>query len=173
MSELILNADRISKTQVRVVAKDLIGLKAPEFSLLNDEGELVESSSFNGQRRLLFFYARDGSPNCKRGCLNFREQYDLFRSAGCEIIGISEDPVEDHRRFKKELGGLTFPLLSDKGREVADMYGVPRNLGLFPGKSSFLINEQDEITHVYDWYFRPRRHVARILAALSAITNEA
>ncbi|DAC11806.1 MAG TPA: hypothetical protein D7H86_07015, partial [Candidatus Poseidoniales archaeon] len=61
----------------------MIGQECPEFSLLNDKGDTFESSSLNGNWRILFFYAKDGSPTCKRGCLNFKEQHDLFVSAGC------------------------------------------------------------------------------------------
>ena len=121
----------------------------------------------------MFFYAKDGSPTCKRGCLNFKEQYDLFQSLTppVEIIGISEDSVEDHRRFKEELD-LPFPLLSDPEREVSIAYGVPVFLGKFPGKSSFLVGPDGKIHYCYDWLFRPRRHVAKILNTLSKLSGE-
>jgi len=150
----------------------MIGQECPEFSLLNDKGETFESSSLNGTWRILFFYAKDGSPTCKRGCLNFKEQHDLFVSAGCTVVGISQDSVADHQRFKEELGGLPFDLLSDQEREVASQFGVPVYLGKFPAKSSFLVNPENKIHHVFDWLFRPRRHVAKILSELSSVTGD-
>ena len=119
-----------------------------------------------------FFYAKDGSPTCKRGCLTFKEQYDLFQSLTppVEIIGISQDSLEDHRRFKSE-HALPFSLLSDPEREVAGAYGVPLHLGIFPTKSSFLIGPDRTVHYCYDWLFRPRRHVARILDAFSALSS--
>jgi peroxiredoxin Q/BCP len=104
--------------------------------------------------------------------LNFKEQYELFQSLTppVEIIGISEDSVEDHKRFKEELG-LPFPLLSDPEREVSDAYGVQKYLGRFPGKSSFLIDPDRKIHYCYDWLFRPRRHVAKILDTLSKLSS--
>ena len=54
---------------------------------------------------------------------------------------------------------------------VADMYEVPVYLGQFPAKSSFVIGPDREIHYVYDWLFRPRNHVAKILAAMSDVTE--
>ena len=154
------------------MSSSLIGQKAPDFTLPTSDGESFSLSELDGQWKVLFFYARDGSPTCKRGCLNFKEQYDLFQSLSppVEIIGISEDSVEDHRRFKEELD-LPFPLLSDPEREVSSAYGVPVHLGKFPGKSSFLVGPDRKIHYCYDWLFRPRRHVAKILNTLSKLSG--
>ena len=87
-----------------------------------------------------------------------------------EIIGISQDSVKQHKAFKEELD-LPFTLLSDPDRVVADIFKVPVHLGSFPAKSSFVIGPDNTIHHVYDWLFRPRRHVAKILDSLSKITD--
>tara|TARA_Y100000768_G_scaffold291505_1_gene225519 strand:+ start:301 stop:774 length:474 start_codon:yes stop_codon:yes gene_type:complete len=154
------------------MSNQLVGKSAPDFSLKSSTDEVVKLSDYDDKWKVLFFYARDGSPTCKRGCLNFKEQYELFQSLTppVEIIGISEDSVEDHRRFKEELG-LPFPLLSDPEREVSEAYGVPLFLGRFPGKSSFLIGPDRKIHYCYDWLFRPRRHVAKILDTLSKLSS--
>lgn len=150
----------------------LIGSTAPEFTLNTSDGEMFSLSDLNGQWKVLFFYAKDGSPTCKRGCLSFKDQYDLFRSLTppVEVIGISQDTVEQHKKFKEELQ-LPFTLLSDPDRKVAVDYGVSNHLGLFPAKSSFLLGPDNTIHHVYDWLFRPRTHVAKILSAMSRITD--
>ena len=87
------------------MANKLSGEKAPEFTLPSSSGETFSLSDFDGKWKVVFFYAKDGSPTCKRGCLTFKEQYDLFQSLTppVEVIGISQDSVEDHRRFKDEL----------------------------------------------------------------------
>jgi len=155
------------------VSKQLIGQTAPNFTLQSSTGESISLADYDDKWKVLFFYAKDGSPTCKRGCLNFKEQYELFQSLTppVEIIGISEDSVEDHRRFKEELD-LPFPLLSDPEREVSEAYGVPLFLGKFPGKSSFLVAPDREIHYCYDWLFRPRRHVAKILNTLSELSSD-
>tara|TARA_B100000131_G_scaffold85372_1_gene82324 strand:+ start:70 stop:522 length:453 start_codon:yes stop_codon:yes gene_type:complete len=150
----------------------MLGSKAPDFTLKTSEGEEFSLSDLDGQWKVLFFYAKDGSPTCKRGCLSFKDQYDLFRSLEppVEIIGISQNSVSEHREFKEELQ-LPFTLLSDPERTVAESFKVPVHLGAFPAKSSFVIGPDNTIHHVYDWLFRPRQHVANILSALSSVTN--
>ncbi|MEL0268536.1 MAG: redoxin domain-containing protein, partial [Euryarchaeota archaeon] len=78
--------------------------------------------------------------------------------------------VEEHKEFKEDLG-LPFILLSDPERKIAESYGVPVHLGRFPSKSSFVIGPDNEIHFVYDWLFRPRQHVAKILRSLSSVTS--
>ena len=154
------------------MGSQLVGEKAPNFTLPSSTDEMISLADYDGKWKVLFFYAKDGSPTCKRGGLTFKQQNDLFQSLTppVEIIGISQDSLEDHRRFKTELK-LPFSLLSDPDREVADAYGVPVHLGLFPAKSSFLIGPDRSVHYCYDWLFRPRRHVARILDAFSELSS--
>ena len=115
------------------MASSLIGQEAPDFTLPTSDGGSFKLSDLDGSWKVIFFYARDGSPTCKRGCLSFKEQYELFQSLEppVEVIGISQDTVQQHKKFKKELD-LPFPLLSDQERHVAEKFGVPLHLGLFP-----------------------------------------
>jgi peroxiredoxin Q/BCP len=154
------------------MGNSLIGQKAPDFTLPKSNGGSLSLSDLDGQWKVIFFYAKDGSPTCKRGCLTFKEQYDLFQSLTppVHIIGISQDSVKDHDIFKNKLN-LPFDILSDQDRVVAKSYGVPLFLGRFPAKSSFVIGPDRTIHHCYDWLFRPRKHVAKILNSLSQISK--
>ncbi|MFL2966779.1 MAG: peroxiredoxin [Candidatus Thalassarchaeaceae archaeon] len=145
-----------------------VGEKAQDFELETSDGDVFRLSDLENEWKIVFFYAKSGSPTCKRGCLNFKEQYDLFRSLTppVEVIGISQDSVDQHMEFKKELG-LPFALLSDPDRKVAEQFGVPVHLGVFPAKSSYVLGPDNTVRHVYDWLFRPRKHVAKIISALS------
>ena len=151
----------------------VIGEIASEFSLKTSEGKEFAFSELNGQWKVVFFFYRGQSAVCKRGCLSFKEQYDLFRSLEppVEVIGISRDSVSEHKKFKENLQ-LPFTLLSDPDRKVAEMFNVPTHLGSFPSKSSFVIGPDNKIHYVYDWLFRPRQHVANILSTMSSITSE-
>ena len=111
MGEVILTAERLTQTEAKRVSKDLIGELAPEFTLTDDAGNVFDSKSLNDSWRILFFYAKDGSPTCKRGCLTFKEQHDLFVSAGCKVVGIGEGTSESHAKFKKEIEGCRFHFL--------------------------------------------------------------
>ena len=129
-----------------------VGEVVPDFGLTTSEGEDFSLDNLEGQWKILFFYAKSGSPTCKRGCLSFKEQYELFRSLKppVEVIGISQDSVEQHKEFKKELE-LPFILLSDPDRKVADMFGVPLHLGKFPSKSSFVVGPDNTIHHAVSY----------------------
>ncbi|MBL6732921.1 MAG: peroxiredoxin [Candidatus Poseidonia sp.] len=152
---------------------NLVGQKAPDFMLQDDQGAVFDSKTLHGTWRIIFFYSRHGSPTCKRGCLTFKEQHDLFASAGCSIVGIGPGSAEGLASFKATLGDLPFPLLADPERVVGQQFNVPMHVGQFPAKSSFLIGPDNTIRYVYDWLFRPRRHVARILSDISSVTGDA
>lgn len=135
--------------------------------LHSSDGTLFDSKSLHGKWRVIFFYSKNNSPTCKRGCLTFKEQYDLFDSSGCSIVGIGPGSIEELKGFKESVGDLPFPLLADDERNVGIAYNIPLHLGRFPTKSSFVIGPDNKINYVYDWLFRPRRHVAKILADIS------
>lgn len=149
----------------------IIGQIAPDFKLQADDGSMFDSKSLHGEWRVVFFYSRNNSPTCKRGCLTFKEQFELFKSSGCSIIGIGPGAFERIKDFKTSLGDLPFPLLADVERKVGISYNIPLHLGQFPTKSSFVIGPDNKVRYVYDWLFRPRRHVAKILADISKVSG--
>jgi thioredoxin-dependent peroxiredoxin len=84
------------------------------------------------------------------------------------VIGISSDFVESHQRFA-EKHGLPFVLLSDEGGEVRKCYGVPNTLGLFPGRVTYVIDEEGVVRHVFSSQLGVTRHVEHALEALEVI----
>ena len=149
----------------------IVGQVAPDFILQADDGSMFDSTSLHGTWRVIFFYSRHNSPTCKRGCLNFKEQYELFKSSGCEIIGVGPGSYEKLKDFKKSIGDLPFPLVADVDRAVGESYNIPLHLGKFPSKSSLVIGSDNKVHYVYDWLFRARRHVAKIRAELSSVSG--
>jgi thioredoxin-dependent peroxiredoxin len=156
---------------VITMSKSTIGQIAPDFILQSDDGSMFDSKTLHGQWRVLFFYSKHNSPTCKRGCLTFKEQFELFKSAGCSIVGIGPGSLEKLKDFKLALGDLPFPLLVDVDRTVGSAYNIPLHLGQFPSKSSFVIGPDNKVHYVYDWLFRPRRHVAKILTVISTVAG--
>ncbi|MDC0341272.1 peroxiredoxin family protein, partial [Candidatus Poseidoniaceae archaeon] len=114
----------------------IIGQTAPDFVLQSSDGSMFDSKSLHGKWRVIFFYSMNHSPICKRGCLTFKEQYDLFDSSGCSIIGIGPGTLEEIKSFSEYVGELPFPLLADNERKVGIAYNIPLHLGKFPTKSS-------------------------------------
>ena len=104
---------------------NIVGQEVPRFVLENEHGETFDSSTLDGSWRIVFFYSRNNSPTCKRGCLTFKEQHDLFSSVGCSIVGIGPGTREELAGFKASIGDLPFPLLADPERVVGKMFSVP------------------------------------------------
>ena len=100
-----------------------IGMKAPDFTLPDKDGNLVSLSSFLGKKVVLYFYPRDNTPGCTRQACAFAGAYKGFQDKGVEVIGISKDSVASHLKFAEKYN-LPFILLADTDLEVIKAYGV-------------------------------------------------
>jgi peroxiredoxin Q/BCP len=149
-----------------------VGDPAPDFTGVAATGETVSLSQFKGRSEVvLFFYPRDHSPVCTAEACAFRDRYDAFQEAGAEVIGISADPVESHRLFAAQ-NQLPFHLLSDADGSVRARYGVPRTLGVIPGRVTYVIDSQGIVRHIFSSQFQPARHVAEALRALKQVRGQ-
>ena len=139
---------------------------APDFQLTADDGRTVRLGEFRGQSHVVvFFYPKDDTPGCTAEACSFRDQYEVFREHGAEVLGISGDSVASHQRFRGR-HQLPFPILSDPGDKVRSLYGVPSTLGLIPGRVTFVIDRSGRVVHTFSSQFRPAKHVAEALEAL-------
>jgi peroxiredoxin Q/BCP len=147
-----------------------VGDVAPDFTLPSQSGEEVSLRDFIGRKRaiVLFFYPKDDTPGCTKEACSFRDGYEQFEELQAEVIGISSDSVRSHERFV-EKHGLPFVLLSDERGEVRKLYGVPNTLGLFPGRVTYVIDEEGVVRHVFSSQLQAARHVEQALEALEAI----
>ena len=146
-----------------------VGDVAPNFTLTSQSGEGVSLGGFLGRGRaiVLFFYPKDDTPGCTKEACTFRDEYEQFGSMEAEVTGISSDSVKSHERFV-EKHGLPFTLLSDEG--VGQLYGLPNTLKLFPGRVTYLIDEEGVVRHhVFSSQLYPTRHVEQALRALESI----
>jgi len=100
-----------------------VGKKAPDFTLLDENGEKVKLSHFKGKRVVVFFYPKAMTSGCTREACDFRDEVDAFKKADVAVLGISKDPPEAQRKFKEKYQ-LPFPLLSDEGLEVQKAWGA-------------------------------------------------
>ena len=154
----------------RTKGKVGVGDVASDFTLRSQSGEEVSLGDFVGRKRaiVLFFYPKDDTPGCTKEACSFRDDYEQFEKLEAEVIGISSDSVRSHERFV-EKHGLPFGLLSDEGGEVRKIYGVPNTLGLFPGRVTYIIDEEGVVRHVFSSQIGVTRHVEQALKALEAI----
>lgn len=112
--------------------------KAPDFQLEDADGKPFRLSEHQGQRLLLVFYPGDDTPVCTRQLCDYRDGIETFRDLGVEVIGISGDNAESHRRFR-DRHQLPFRLLSDPDLTVARLYDCKALVGMKRGV--FLLDE--------------------------------
>ena len=111
------------------------GMKAPEFTLTDKDGNEVSLSDFLGKKVVLYFYPKDNTPGCTRQACAFATSYAEFKNRGIEVIGVSKDSVASHAKFAEKYG-LPFILLSDPELIAIQAYGVWQEKKLY-GKLSF------------------------------------
>ena len=131
-----------------------LGTKAPEFTLLNQDGKEVSLSDFKGKKVVLYFYSKDNTAGCTKQACGFAERYPDFVEKGAEIIGVSKDSVESHRKFADKYN-LKFTLLSDTDKKVIQPYDVWKEKNMYGKKSmgvvrtTYLIDEEGMITKAF------------------------
>jgi thioredoxin-dependent peroxiredoxin len=99
------------------------GDRAPQFTLTDSQGKRVSLGDFAGRQVILYFYPADDTPGCTKEACGFRDAWDDLRALGVEVLGVSGDDAESHRRFAVKYR-LPFTLLSDPGHEVMRAYGA-------------------------------------------------
>lgn len=143
-----------------------VGDVAPNFTLPSQTGVPVSLSDFAGkQATVLFFYPKDNTAGCTAEACAFRDRYEVFKSAGAEVIGVSSDSVESHRQFAAR-NRLPFILLSDRGGNVRKLYGVPNTLVLVPGRVTYVIDRSGIVRHTFSSLVNVERHVAEALKVI-------
>ncbi|MDI1462020.1 peroxiredoxin [Catellatospora sp. KI3] len=127
-----------------------VGDVAPDFTLMSNTGEKVTLSDYRGKQAVvLYFYPKDNTPGCTAEACSFRDSYEVFTEAGAQVIGVSSDSVDSHEGFAQK-HRLPFVLLSDAGGDVRKSYGIPPSLfGLLPGRSTYVIDRDGVIRHVF------------------------
>ncbi|MDR3593407.1 thioredoxin-dependent thiol peroxidase [Clostridium sp.] len=131
-----------------------VGTKAPQFNLLNQDGKAVSLLDFKGKKVVLYFYSKDNTAGCTKQACGFAERYPDFLEKGAEVIGVSKDSVESHRKFADKYN-LTFTLLSDTDKTVIEAYDVWKEKNMYGKKTmgvvrtTYLIDEQGIITKAF------------------------
>jgi thioredoxin-dependent peroxiredoxin len=146
------------------------GDKAPNFNLLDQNGNDVSLSSFAGRRVLVYFYPKADTPGCTKQACGLNEILgDIGDTA---VVGISPDKPTKQLKFAEKYG-LGFPLLSDPDHEVAEAFAVWQEKSMYGRKymgierSAFLINPDGTVAEA--WYKISAADTPKnLLAALAA-----
>ncbi|MFT8352162.1 thioredoxin-dependent thiol peroxidase [Clostridium saccharoperbutylacetonicum] len=131
-----------------------VGTKAPDFKLLNQDGKETSLSDFRGRKIVLYFYSKDNTAGCTKQACGFSERYPDFQEKGAEVIGISKDSVESHRKFADKYN-LNFTLLSDEEKKIIEAYDVWKEKNMYGKKTmgvvrtTYLIDENGIIIKAF------------------------
>jgi peroxiredoxin Q/BCP len=151
----------------KVISKTLqTGDFAPDFILKDQHNSLVRLSDYRGNKNVvLYFYPKDDTPGCTQEAKCFRDNYEVFRGYGAEVIGISSDSTDTHIKFAGK-HSLPFILLSDYNGKVRELYGIQKTLFMIPGRVTFVIDKYGVIRHIFSSQFQAARHIEEALDIL-------
>ena len=148
------------------------GDRAPDFTAQAHNGQQVSLAELRGKHVVvLYFYPKDGTPVCTKEACSFRDAYEGFVQAGAVVIGVSGDSLENHLAFASRQR-LPFHLLSDQDGSLRRAFGVPKTLGLFPGRVTYVIDKRGVVRHVFNAQLAADRHVAEALDMVRKLAVE-
>ena len=148
-----------------------IGMKAPDFTLFDKDGNTVSLSDFLGRKVVLYFYPKDNTPGCTRQACAFAGSYEAFKSREVVVIGVSKDSAASHLKFAAKYD-LPFILLSDPELQAIQAFDVWQEKKLY-GKvnmgvvrTTYVIDENGVIEKVMP-KVKPDTNAQEILAYLA------
>ena len=147
------------------------GIKAPNFSLEDQNGDLVKLKDFEGKKVLLWFYPKASTPGWTIEGQRLRDEFQNFKQANTVILGMSADTVKSQNNFC-EKQNFPFQLLSDTEKTTLRAYeaiGMKKMYGReYEGifRISYLIDEKGIIEKVYS-KVKPKEHASEVLKDIS------
>lgn len=143
------------------------GETVPKFELEDSNGNKIKSTDLKGKKYVIYFYPKDFTPGCTTEADEFSRDYNKFKKADIEIVGISPDDVDSHKKFCEKMK-IPYMLLADTDKEVSKKFGVWGKKN-FMGKeymgvirSTFLVNEKGKIFKVFP-KVKPAGHSEEVL----------
>lgn len=149
-----------------------VGIKAPDFSLPDQDGKSVTLKSFKGKQVVLYFYPKDDTSGCTKEACDFRDSLAPLKKAGAVVVGVSKDGQAAHQKFIAKYG-LPFALLSDEDAAVCTAYGVYKEKSMYGRKymgierTTFVIDTTGRIKALFRKVKVPG-HVDDVLAAVKS-----
>ena len=152
--------------------KQWVGKPAPVFKLQDQNAKWHELKQYQGKWVVLYFYPKDNSPGCTQEANQFKSLYPQFIKNNAVVLGVSLDDVKTHQKFSAKLG-LPFPILADSNHQLANQFGIVRNLGItkIAKRESFLIDPQGTIVYHYS-SVNTQTHAAQVLADIQKLNRK-
>lgn len=146
---------RTTANTAKTSSHEMEGRKAPPFELPDGSGKPLSLKDLLARGKLvLYFYPKDMTPGCTTEACDFRDAASRLRALGTQVVGVSADSPESHRKFTDK-HGVNFPLLSDTSNRVTRLYGVYKKKSLygreFMGieRTTFVIDRDGTIRKVF------------------------
>jgi thioredoxin-dependent peroxiredoxin len=149
-----------------------VGDRAPDFTLpTQTTGELFDLRDLVGKSTIvLYFYPKSNTRGCTAEACSFRDNYEVFKDAGAEVIGVSSDSEETQQQFASQYH-LPFLLLSDKEGALRKLYGVPTTFGVIPGRVTYVIDKEGIVRHIFSDQMNPTKHITEALKVVQEIAQ--
>jgi thioredoxin-dependent peroxiredoxin len=141
-----------------------VGDPAPDFTLSNQEGKQVSLKDFRGKWVVLYFYPKDFTQGCTIEARGFQRDQQQYLDRNAQVIGVSLDTEESHKKFC-EAEGLTFQLLADPKHEAAEKYDSLNVARGVAQRNTFVIDPKGRIAEVFTGV-NPNKHSEEVLAKL-------
>jgi thioredoxin-dependent peroxiredoxin len=145
------------------------GDMAPDFTLLDQNGEPFHLAQARGHNVLVYFYPKADTPGCTTQACGLR---DVLGDIGdTAVVGISPDKPAKQKKFDDKYS-LGFPLLADEDHAVAEEYGAWGEKSMYGKKyfgvirSAFLVDENGALAEVWP-KISPKDTPKKLLAALA------
>ena len=146
-----------------------VGASAPDFTKTTQNGDTISLSQFRGEKAVvLYFYPKDETPGCTVEACTFRDSFEDFVEAGAVVIGVSQDSEQSHKSFATH-HRLPFLLVSDRDKALQKAYGVPKTMGLLPGRVTYVIDRDGTVQHVFNSQLNAKKHVREALAIVKQL----
>ncbi|MCG2609600.1 peroxiredoxin [Acinetobacter sp. SM34] len=151
--------------------KQWVGKSAPAFKLQDQNGQWHSLNQHKGKWVVLYFYPKDNSPGCTQEANQFKALYPQFIKNHAVVLGVSLDDVKSHQKFSEKLA-LPFPILADHNHQLADQFGIVRNLGItkIAKRESFLVDPKGTIVYHYN-SINTQSHAAQVLADIQKFSK--
>ncbi|NBP31356.1 MAG: peroxiredoxin [Proteobacteria bacterium] len=147
--------------------------KAPNFNLPSSANNNFEINKSLKQYLVIYFYPRDNTPGCTNEAKDFSKLYKEFKKLNCEIVGISKDNIESHKKFISKFK-IPFQLLSDAKMIALKKYGAWGEKSMYGKKfmgikrTTVLINPKGKIIKIWN-NVKVKDHAAEVLNAVKEI----
>lgn len=144
-----------------------VGQEAPDFEAESSIGK-IKLSNYRGKKIVIYFYPKAFTPGCTRELQRFVELYDEFKNNNAEIIGVSVDSITSVKKFAEKYGAK-FPLVSDKDKKIATVYGVLNEKGTSAQRVTFIVDENGKIVNVLEKLKKAEDHADKSLEFIKKI----